>query len=197
MLGVGTGLPGPGGSVRTAHPTALPASLLSGSGCHHPQQPWQAARKASGGGGRWRGRLSPGAPCDGNCVNPGQPASRADRRRRQRQWLHCGCCWGGLGVAEATATPSSQGQMEAGWSGHAGLREAQRCTPGNGSLEGRDTLCVQESTHRPRGAGGPGREGVYPRGEGGLRAGLCGGAGGRGPRSSVSAGGEGRLLESA
>lgn len=96
MLGVGTGLPGPGGSVRTAHPTALPASLLSGSGCHHPQQPWQAARKASGGGGRWRGRLSPGAPCDGNCVNPGQPGRQeAEAEAVAPLWLLLGRAWSG------------------------------------------------------------------------------------------------------
>lgn len=62
------------------------------------------------GGGEVAGRLSPGAACDGNCVNPG----RADRRRRH--WLRRGCCWGcrgGLGVVEtpvaaaATAAASS------------------------------------------------------------------------------------------
>lgn len=35
------------------------------------------------------------------------PASRADRRRRR--WLHCGCCWGGLGVARGHGYPLLSG----------------------------------------------------------------------------------------
>lgn len=35
------------------------------------------------------------------------PASRADRRRRR--WLHCGCCWGGLGVARGHSYPLLSG----------------------------------------------------------------------------------------
>lgn len=76
-------------SLRTARPATLLMSLLSGSGCRHPQQPWRAAREASGGGGRWRGRLSPRAPCDGNCVNPGQPG-RQEAEAVAPRWLLLG-----------------------------------------------------------------------------------------------------------
>ena len=136
---------------KDGRPTALPASLLIGSGCRrHPQQPWRAAREASGGGGRRRGRLSPGALCDGNCVNPGQPGGGQTEGG------------GGGSAGVGVGWPRPQGQMEAGQSGRAGLTEAQRCTPGSGSWTGRDTLCTHGVPTDPTEQGAPGGKGTTP-----------------------------------
>ena len=116
---VGAGLQQLG--LSTAH--AVPSQcLLSGSG-RRPQHPWQAAREASGGGGgRWRGRLSPGAPCDGNCVNPGQPGRQGAEAVAPR-WLLLGWAFTGPRLLSPLLTGAATG-----WLGVHRLRNAHRGT---------------------------------------------------------------------
>lgn len=149
-----TGLPGPLQlSLGTACPATLPVSLLSSSGCRHPQQPWLAAREASG-GGRWQGRLSPGAPCDGNCVNPGQ-LGRQEAQAVAPPWLLLGWAWSGQGHCH----PLPIGAEAGGQSRMCRPHRGSEMHIVNGSLEGRDTLYMHESAHRPHGAQAPGGRG--------------------------------------
>lgn len=126
-------------SLRTAAPA--PRVSAQRPARRHLQQPWQAARRRR----EVAGSCPPGLHV---MVIVLIPASRADGGRRR--WLHCGCCWGGLGEAEATTTPSSW-QAKAGWSG-----TCRPHRPRNAHLR---MTCTERP--RPLGARGPRRAGVH------------------------------------